>query len=188
LNKELTNGKSKIYSVILKYGYSNFILEILEYCDLIDVIKREQYYIDLLNPEYNIDLTAGSRLGSKHDEEARAKMKAAHVGRELSVSQKEYLVNMIATNVGRKHGEVAKIKQSVAALGRKVSEETRAKLVAASTKALKIKVIDMETGETTIYASVRRAAEVIGCSHKPILCFFNLIKKKAARSMHRGGR
>lgn len=169
LNKELTNGKSKIYSALLKYGYSSFILEILEYCDRIDVIKREQYYIDLLKPEYNLDPTAGSRLGSLHDEEARAKMRAAHVGRELSVSQKEHLAKLIATNVGRKHEEATKIKQSVAALGREVSVETRAKLVAASTTALKIKVIDMVTGESTIYASARRAAEVIGCNHKLIL-------------------
>jgi hypothetical protein len=41
--------------------------------------------------------------------------------------------------------------------------------VAASTTALKIKVIDMVTGESTIYASARRAAEVIGCNHKLIL-------------------
>jgi hypothetical protein len=33
--------------------------EILEYCDSSNVIEREQYYIDLLNPEYNILKTAG---------------------------------------------------------------------------------------------------------------------------------
>ena len=53
--------------------------------------------MDLLKPEYNIDPTAGSRLGSLHDEEARAKMRAAHVGRELSVSQK-LLVSDLTTN------------------------------------------------------------------------------------------
>jgi hypothetical protein len=67
---------------LLKYYYSNFSLEILEYCDLVDVIKREQYYMDLLKPAYNIELTAGSRLGSFHDEETKAKMRAAHIGRE----------------------------------------------------------------------------------------------------------
>jgi group I intron endonuclease len=156
-------------------------LEILEHCDRIDVIKREQYYIDLLNPEYNIDPTAGSRLGSLHDEEAKAKMRAAHVGRELSVIQKEHLAKLIAANVGRKHEEATKIKQSVAALGREVSVETRAKLVAASTTAVKIKVIDMETGKPTIYDSARRAAEVIGCSHKLILARINANSQKLIR-------
>ena len=38
--------------------------------------------MDLLKPAYNIELTAGSRLGSFHDEETKAKMRAAHIGRE----------------------------------------------------------------------------------------------------------
>jgi hypothetical protein len=35
-----------IYKAILKYGYSDWKLEILEYCDPKDVLVREQYYID----------------------------------------------------------------------------------------------------------------------------------------------
>lgn len=65
-----------ISKAILKYGYSNFKLEILEYCDVPNVIEREQYYLDLLNPEYNILKTAGSTLGYKHTEETLAKLKA----------------------------------------------------------------------------------------------------------------
>lgn len=46
------------YSIIckslLKYGYSEFSLEILEYCNQEDTIEREQFYLDSLNPEYNI--------------------------------------------------------------------------------------------------------------------------------------
>ena len=52
-----------INKALLKYGFSNFKLEILEYCDLDNVIEREQYYINLLKPEYNILDTAGSSLG-----------------------------------------------------------------------------------------------------------------------------
>jgi len=29
-------------------------LEILEYCDPLNIISREQYYLDNLKPEYNI--------------------------------------------------------------------------------------------------------------------------------------
>jgi group I intron endonuclease len=57
-------------------GYSNFTLEILEYCDSSDAIKREQYYLDLFKPEYNILSIAGSRLGLKHTEETKAKLRA----------------------------------------------------------------------------------------------------------------
>jgi hypothetical protein len=38
--------------------------EILEYCEPSKVLEREQYYIDLLKPEYNILKTAG--LGNTH--------------------------------------------------------------------------------------------------------------------------
>ena len=63
IEKITSKSKSHILRAILKYGYSNFELEILEYCDPENLIKREQYYIDLLKPEYNILKIAGSRLG-----------------------------------------------------------------------------------------------------------------------------
>ena len=64
-----------IYKALLKYGYSNFILEILEYCERSLLIEREQYYYDLLKPEYNILQKAGSTLGFKHSQETKAKMR-----------------------------------------------------------------------------------------------------------------
>lgn len=55
-------------AALLLYGYSNFSLEILEYCEPSDVISREQYYMDLLKPEYNTLKTAGSSIGFKYSE------------------------------------------------------------------------------------------------------------------------
>lgn len=69
-----------IYKALLAHGFANFKLEILEYCEPSKLIEREQYYIDLLKPEYNILKIAGSRLGSKHSEEAKARMKAGALG------------------------------------------------------------------------------------------------------------
>ena len=43
-----------IHSALLKYSYSSFKLEILEYCDINNLLKREQYYLDNLKPEYNV--------------------------------------------------------------------------------------------------------------------------------------
>lgn len=72
----------------MKYGHSNFTLEILEYCASSEVISREQYYLDLLKPEYNLLFTAGSRLGSKQSEEAKAKISAAAIGNKKSTGGK----------------------------------------------------------------------------------------------------
>ena len=68
-NKKIINkvgNNSYIYNALLKEGYSGFRLDILEYCDKEKVIEREQYYIDLMKPEYNILRVAGSSLGYKH--------------------------------------------------------------------------------------------------------------------------
>ncbi len=65
---KLSTRISIVYSAILKHDYSNFSLEILEYCNIDVLIKREQYYIDLFKPEYNILKIANSRLGSKQSE------------------------------------------------------------------------------------------------------------------------
>ena len=80
IEKFLNKSKSYILSALLKDGYSKFTLEILEYCDPKDLLKREQYYIDLLDPEYNIIKIAGSRFGSIHTKETRAKMSSAQKG------------------------------------------------------------------------------------------------------------
>ncbi len=52
--KSKVKGSTIIHRALLKYGYSNFSIDILEYCELSVLIKREHYYIDLLKPEYNI--------------------------------------------------------------------------------------------------------------------------------------
>lgn len=53
LNRRMLTSNSRIYKALLLYGYGAFDLEILEYCDKQYIIEREQYYIDLLKPEYN---------------------------------------------------------------------------------------------------------------------------------------
>nr|YP_010734756.1 hypothetical protein P8516_mgp25 [Diaporthe caulivora]WEH01729.1 hypothetical protein [Diaporthe caulivora] len=50
-----------ISRAIIKYGYSNFSVTILEYCDKCDLDVREQHYFDTLNPQYNIQKVAGGR-------------------------------------------------------------------------------------------------------------------------------
>ena len=75
LNKLLENSTSLIAKALLKYGYSGFRLDILEYCDTEHLIEREQYYIDLLSPEYNLLQVAGSSLGKKHYEATIAKIR-----------------------------------------------------------------------------------------------------------------
>jgi group I intron endonuclease len=68
-----------INNALLKYGYSAFSLYILEYCNEEDLIKREQYYFDLLEPNYNICTVAGSTLGRLHRAESKEKISKAKI-------------------------------------------------------------------------------------------------------------
>lgn len=71
LEKELRYCNSVICSSLIKYGYSEFTLEILEYCDPIDIITREQDYLYKLKPEYNILTFARSSKGFKHSQKTK---------------------------------------------------------------------------------------------------------------------
>lgn len=57
---------TKFTQAFKKYGFENFSLQILEYCDKLLLIEREQIYIDLISLKYNISPTAGSPLGNTH--------------------------------------------------------------------------------------------------------------------------
>jgi hypothetical protein len=74
-----------ISRAIIKYGYSNFELEILEYCDVSDLLLLEQFYIDKLKPAYNIAKIAGSTLGIKKTKEQRENISNALKGKYVGI-------------------------------------------------------------------------------------------------------
>ncbi len=75
---------SPLIKAILKYGYINFCFAVLETCKPSEVLEREQYWLDLIHPEYNLSPTAGSTLGIYLSEETKAKLSAAHLGKTIS--------------------------------------------------------------------------------------------------------
>lgn len=81
LRHETLKQSSIIYRSLLKNGYENFSLEILEYCDPNKCIEREDYYFKFLNPDYNICKKAGSSLGRVDYEETKLKKSAKALSR-----------------------------------------------------------------------------------------------------------
>lgn len=150
LNKLAESSVSLICRALLKYGYSKFRLDILEYCDANLLIDREQYYIDLLKPKYNILLVAGSSLGYKHSKDTIAKL----IGRNLSL---EHLTNLKKhlTNHNTSAEQWSKAKARML----KINEYKR----------IGIEVLDTKTKETTKYSSIHQPANAIGCSHSTIV-------------------
>lgn len=76
-----SRGKSMICYALVKYSYINFSLSILEYCDQDKILEREQYYLDLWNPTYNILKYAYSSEGYKHTVETIQKMSLIKKGK-----------------------------------------------------------------------------------------------------------
>ena len=168
---ELLKSKSRIYSAILRYGHSNFRLEILEYCTKENAISREQYYIDLLKPEYNINPTAGSRFGSTHLAETLLKMSKSAQGRKHSEETKKLLSlankGMRNPNFGKTHSAETKALISLARLGKSIlSESTKDKMSA--DRGTAIRVLDLKTNETSVYTSIARAAKAMGVTRPPL--------------------
>lgn len=68
-------------------------LEILEYCDPINIISREQFYLDNLNPEYNILMIARSSKGFKHSVETKELLRTLNLHRIISDDTKLKISN-----------------------------------------------------------------------------------------------
>ena len=79
---ELMRNPRPINFALLKYKHNNFTLEIIEYCSKEKLFEREQYYIDLFKPKYNIFKFAYSLLGFKHSVENIAKFKLKKISQE----------------------------------------------------------------------------------------------------------
>ena len=78
-----------ISRAIIKYGYSKFSFSILEYCDKSELVIREQYYLDKLNPQYNILKIAGSSKRHKHLDET--KIRISNILKGISTEEKSSL-------------------------------------------------------------------------------------------------
>lgn len=78
----------------MKNGYDIFRLEILEYCEKSLILEREQYYLDILKPRYNICKVAGSTLGRVTKNSTRLKLKLAWLIRLFRVKNNTFLDQM----------------------------------------------------------------------------------------------
>lgn len=141
-----------ISKALIKYGYCNFTLEILEYCDRSYATLREQYYLDLCKPEYNILKVADSSLGYIHTEETLVKLSNSRLN--WTEEQKVKLINHLKTH----NSSVDQI------------EKSRQRLIEYNkSKGVSIEILDTKTDEVLSYSSIRQAGEALGCVHGTIL-------------------
>jgi group I intron endonuclease len=177
LEKEILVNNSIIYRALLKYGYSNFSLEILEYCEIDILIKREQYYIDLFKPDYNICPIAGSSLGRVINPETLVKLRNASLRRlfnksnytslrEFTIKSLENKLLISELKIKRLNARFIILLDSINNVKEsKVSLHTRMKILVSSKTKQTVLVTDTQTSITTTYLSSRRAAFALNASN-----------------------
>ena len=141
----------------------NFNLHILEYSNSENLIKCEQRWIDLIEPEYNTNPIAGSTKGYKHTEESREKMKILATGRTHSTEVKEL---MSITRKGENNSFYNK-KHTPETI--EVLKEIARNRKHVPVKGLDVEITDLETKTTTVHSSIREAAKFLKSDIKIIL-------------------
>jgi group I intron endonuclease len=165
-----------------KFGIIDFdVLEIVENAQ--SLIKREQYFIDLLQPHYNISLIAGSQLGFKHSEKTKRLISQIQIGKKMSP---ESVALMAASKRGVKLSESHRKNIALSKTGDKnpfyragtnhpqygthKSEATKQKLSGDNNWASKSGVLyDVETGANYIFRSLRKVCSQLGLTYRSVL-------------------
>lgn len=185
-----TKDSLRISRALIKYGFSNFSVTILEYCKVTDLLSREQEYFDKLKPEYNILKIAGSSFNHKHSEETKAKISKSLKG--VYVKEKSLLFGRTATEETKKLMSLTKAKENnplfgkihskssielmkKKALGRIHSEETKLKMSAVRGNPLYIYEKCSSEGFKLIglFVSARRAGKFLNISGSTVIRYKN---------------
>lgn len=149
-NKHINAHLQNAYN---KYGREAFDFEILETVDIDDnikdkLLKREQFWIDNLKPEYNVLLVAGSNLGYHHTEETKKKISESTTGVKKS----------------DEHAKHIREGQS----GRVLTEEHKAKLSEAAKHRKSPSNHAIISIDGVIYNSLKEASEATGVKYNTI--------------------
>lgn len=192
-----------INKALLKYGYSKFKLDILEFCDPKDLRKREQYYIDLLKPEYNVLKTAYSSLGYKHTKEALEKihsnLKILNLKKLISVK-----VTDLETNITKEYASITeaakalniskvtlkeyiiknKLYKGIYKFESSLSESNYDSNYLNHPNSIKIEVIDLELNTITVYDSIRAASRALNIGYVSIATYLKRNQKSPYKNKY----
>jgi len=155
IKKKVETESSIIYNSILKYGYNNFSLDILEYCESNLLLKREQYYLDILKPEYNILKIAGSNLGFKLTEETKLKISISKIGLKHDIP---FSINLSKAKRGKKHNKPRITNNTTP---RVMTVESRLKL-SKNARGVCVKIFDKNNNFINQFPNLKTAAEYLG--------------------------
>lgn len=112
-NKHCNSYLQNVYN-----KHQEFSFEVLEYCEKENLIEREQFFLDTLNPEYNIRKVAESNLGLKLCKERKKKISDARKGKTHSSEARKKMSLTVKERYTRENHPC---------LGKILSDETKKK-------------------------------------------------------------
>lgn len=142
---DLRRGKHKnryLQNAWTKHGEESFAFEIIMECEPEDCLSAEQVWVNVFEPQYNINRVVEGSFGVKRTTETKQKIKENHVGFLGKRHSDETKQKMSAVQKGKPKSK-EHIEKSVAAragkfsgvnnpfYGKKHSDETRARMKAA---------------------------------------------------------
>ncbi len=150
-NYLLRNKCMAICRALLKHGYSNFSLTIIEYCEASKCLEREGYYTKKLNPEYNIAKEPGAPMsGRNHSPESIKSMSDTH----------KKIDHFGRFKTGENHPNFGKPKPA-----------------GAGSPSQQIEVTDLEEKTSTTYISIHEAAAALNIRIQAISNYINRNQK-----------
>ena len=142
------------------HGYSKFSLSILEYCESDKCLEREDYYLKLLQPQYNTSLNSSAPMsGRTHSEETKKIMSEAKKG------AKSFLF-------GKNHSDETRKKISDAIKGENHPNFGKPRHEGAGKASQQIEVFDFQEKTTTSYNSISEAARTLNINNATIVKYF----------------
>jgi group I intron endonuclease len=173
------SGNPRVFAAANKYGLSNFAFVVAEsvepgITDLgknIQLLERENFYINTLSPSYNIAPQAGNTFGVKHTEAAKLLM------RQNYSQERRDIIGALNRGKSFSPETIERIRES--ALNRPaMTDETRAKVSRNSAKAQLYEVSRLSgapfqssegtTVEREIFRGILRVAKFTQCNEKTV--------------------
>jgi len=118
------HGSIKLQRHFNKYGEADLVFVVIEPCFIEFLLDREQYYINQLNPYFNVCRVAGRTVGREISKETRHKMSTSKLNNKNSLGFKHTEETKAKWRVPRSKETLQKMKDAK----QNISKETRKKM------------------------------------------------------------
>ncbi len=130
-----------------KYGINVFMFEIIEECEPRRCLEREQYYLELLAPKYNIAQCAQAPMaGRQHSQETKDRIRQAQRGKVFSKQHRTKIGEANKKRRGENHPRVKLTKMDILAIRKLLVEGIVQRIIAKQFRVSPITISRIKTG------------------------------------------